>query len=169
MFKKIKAFNIFSKKGMTLTELLIGIAVSAIIMVATITLVNYSFSAYSTTQNQITNDTGLYDTTDIINRYIREAEFCSVKNNDTLYISISDYTVGGSSLSSTDVRFIYDSAKQTLLLDRMDGSPALVIANYITNVRWEVFNNGVRYKLHQKTITDNEEKEMNSFAYCRGR
>lgn len=169
MFKKIKAFNIFSKKGMTLTELLIGIAVSAIIMVATITLVNYSFSAYSTTQNQITNDAGLYDTTDIINRYIREAEFCSVKNNDTLYISISDYTVGGSSLSSTDVRFIYDSAKQTLLLDRMDGSPALVIANYITNVRWEVFNNGVRYKLHQKTITDNEEKEINSFAYCRGR
>lgn len=166
MFKK----NILcSKKGMTLTELLVGIAVSAIIMTATITLVNYSFSAYSSTHNQITNDSGLYDTTDIINRYIREAEFCSVKNDDTLYISISDYTVGGSSLSSTDVRFIYDTSKQTLLLDKMDGTPSLVIANYITDVRWEVFNNGVRYKLHQKTITDNEAKEINSFAYCRGR
>lgn len=169
MFKKFQTFNFLSKKGMTLTELLIGIAVSAVIMVATITLVNYSFSAYSSTQNQITNDAGLYDTTDIINRYIREAEFCSVKNNNTLYISISDYSVGGSSLASKDIRFIYDEPKKTLLLDRMDGSPSLVIANYITSVEWEIFNNGVRYKMLQKTVTDNEAKEINGFAYCRGR
>lgn len=169
LIKKINSFNFLSKKGMTLTELLIGIAVSAVIMVATITLVNYSFSAYSTTQDQITNDAGLYDTTDIINRYIREAEFCSVKDGNTLYISISDYSVGGASLASKDVRFIFDEPHKTLLLDRMDGSPSLVVANYITSVKWEVYNNGVRYKMSQKTITDNEAKEINGFAYCRGR
>lgn len=166
MFKKI---NFRSKKGMTLAELLIGIGVSAIIMVATITLVNYSFSAYSTTQDNINNDAGLYDTTDIINRYIREAEFCSVKDNSTLYISMSDYSQDGAVLSSKDVRFLYDAASQTLLLDRMDGTPALVVANYITSIKWEIFNNSVRYEMKQHTVTDNNEKIVRGFAYCRGR
>jgi len=162
-------FNFRSKKGMTLAELLIGIGVSAIIMIATITLVNYSFSAYSTTQDNINNDAGLYDTTDIINRYIREAEFCSVKDDTTLYISMSDYSQEGAVLTSIDVRFIYDIASQTLLLDKMDGSPALVIANYITDVKWEVYNNSVRYEMKQHIITDNNEQTIRGFAYCRGR
>lgn len=165
----IKKFNFRSKKGMTLAELLIGIGVSAIIMIATITLVNYSFSAYSTTQDNINNDAGLYDTTDIINRYIREAEFCSVKDNNTLYISMSDYSQSGAVLSSKDVRFLYDASSKTLLLDRMDGSPPLVIANYIMNIKWEVYNNSVRYEMKQHIVTDNNEQTIRGFAYCRGR
>ena len=169
MLKKIKCFNFNSRKGMTLTELLIGIAIASVIMVATIVLVNYSFSAYSSTHQQIEKDAGLYDTTDIINRYIREAEFCSVKEESTLYISISDYSVGGTTLGSKDIRFIYDEPKQTLLLDKMDGTPALVIANYITAVNWEIYGNGVRYKMVQKPILEDNETVINGFAYCRGR
>lgn len=169
MLKKIKNFNFSSRSGMTLTEMLIGIAISATIMIATITMVNYCFSAYATTQSQIANDSGLYDTTDIINRYIREAEFCSVKEGSTLYISINDYSAIGTTFSSDDVRFIYDAAKQTLLLDKMDGTKALVIANHITSVKWEVYNNGVRYQLEQKLPTSNETDFVNGYAYCRGR
>ena len=169
MISKTHKIKFKSRKGMTLVELLIGIAVASVIMIATITLVNYSFSAYSTTQQQITNDAGLYDTTDIINRYIREAEFCSTRDASTLYISISEASIGGETLQSKDVRFIYDADAQTLLIDKMDGTPALVVGNYITNVKWEVYNNGVRYQLEQKTITDNEPTLINGFAYCRGR
>lgn len=169
MLNKIRNFNFRSKCGMTLTELLIGIAVSSIIMIATIVLVNYCFSAYASTHQQITKDAGLYDTTDIINRYIREAEFCSVKDEDTLYIAISDYSIGGVTLGSKDIRFIYDEPSQTLLLDKMDGTPALVVANYVKSVTWEVYNNGVRYKMIQQPILENQETVVNGFAYCRGR
>jgi prepilin-type N-terminal cleavage/methylation domain-containing protein len=169
MKAKTNKFNIRSRKGMTLVELLIGIAVASVIMVATIVLVNYSFSAYSTTHEQISKDAGLYDTTDIVNRYIREAEFCSVKDDTTLYISISNYSVGGVTLGSTDIRFIYDEPTQTLLLDKMDGTPALTIANYITDIQWEVYSNGVRYKMVQKPVLENDETVINGFAYCRGR
>ena len=166
---KFKKIDFRSRKGMTLTEMLIGIAVASVIMIGTITLVNYSFTAYSQTQSQITNDTGLYDTTDIINKYIREAEFCSVKDENTLYLSIDNYSVGGVSNASTDVRFIYDETSKTLLLDKMDGSTCLTIANYIDDVKWEVYNNGVRYIMHQKTLTDNEPVQITGFAYSRGR
>lgn len=169
MNRLVKILKTNSKKGMTLTELLIGIAVSAVIMIATITLVNFSFTAYSNTQTQITEDTGLYNTTDIVNRYIREAEFCSLYGQETLYIAISNYSVGGIALDSTDVRFIYDRDKQTLLLDKMDGTPALVIANHLLDVKWEVYNNGVRYKLKQQAPNENTPSEINGFAYCRGR
>ena len=128
-----------------------------------------AFSAYSTTQDNINNDAGLYDTTDIVNRYIREAEFCSVKDTNTLYISMSDYSQEGAVLSSKDIRFIYDGASQTLLLDRMDGTPALVIANYITGIKWEIYNNSVRYEMKQHVVTDNSEEIIRGFAYCRGR
>lgn len=165
----LKKFNFRSKKGMTLAELLIGIGISAIIMVATITLVNYSFSAYSSTQDNINNDAGLYDTTDIINRYIREAEFCSVKDTNTLYLTMGDYSASGAVLTSKDVRFIYDSTSKTLLLDKMDGTPALVIANYITSVEWEIYNNSVRYRMQQHVVTDNNSQTILGFAYCRGR
>lgn len=171
MFKK---FNFKSKSGMTLVEMLIGIAVSAIIMISTITLVDYCFSAYSSTQDQIVNDAGLYDTTDIINKYIREAEFCSLKKtddgkNNILYMSISGYSVGLSTLDSVEARFLFDKDSQTLLLDRMDGSQPLVIANYVTDVVWEVAYNGVRYKITQKNITSSNPTEINGFSYCRGR
>ena len=82
---------------------------------------------------------------------------------------MSDYAQEGAVLTSIDVRFIYDAASQTLLLDKMDGSPALVIANYITNVQWEVYNNSVRYEMKQHIITDNNEQIIKGFAYCRGR
>ncbi len=168
MNKKIK-FNFRSKKGMTLAELIIGIGVSAIIMVATITMVNYSFAAYSSTQNNIDNDAGLFDTTDIINRYIRESKFCSVKDDYTLYISINDYSYDGALPQTQDVRFIYDPSSDTLLLDKMDSSKDLVIANYVTAVKWEVYNNSVRYEIKQQTLADDEEKTIQGFAYCRGR
>lgn len=167
MFKT--KFNFFSKKGMTLVELLVGLGVSAIIMVATITMVNYSFSAYSTTQENINNDAGLFDTTDVINRYIREAQFCSVKDENTLYLSINDYSDSATIPKTQDVRFVYDEAAQTLFLDKMDGSPNLVIANYITDAKWDVYNNSVRYELKQKTVTENNEDTIRGFAYCRGR
>lgn len=169
----IKKLNLKSKLGMTLAELLIGIAVSAIIMISTITLVNYCFSAYSSTQDQIVNDAGLYDTTDIINKYIREAEFCSLKKTDEgqniLYMSISGYSVGLSTMDSVEARFLFDKNSQTILLDRMDGSQPLIIANYVTDVIWEVAYNGVRYKITQQNITSSKPTEINGYAYCRGR
>lgn len=175
----IKKINFKSKSGMTLIEMLIGIAVSAIIMVSTITLVNYCFSAYASTQDQIVNDAGMYDTTDIINKYIREAEFCSLKqvdkdndgvpDDEILYMSISGYSVGGSSMESVEACLFFDKDAGTILLDRMDGSQPLTIATYIQDVTWEVAYNGVRYKIIQKNITSTNETTINGFAYCRGR
>lgn len=162
-------FNFRSKKGMTLAELLVGIAVSAVIMIATFTMVDYSFSSYSTTQSNISNDSGLQDTTEIINRYIREAKFCSSKDPTILYLASPSYQSDNTIATEKDVRFVYDSASQTLVLDRMDNQPYLIIAKYITNVRWEVFNNSVRYEITQKLPTSSEEQIISGFAYSRGR
>ena len=162
-------FNFRSKKGMTLAELLVGIAVSAVIMIATFTMVNYSFSSYSATQANISNDSGLRDTTEIINRYIREARFCSSKDTETLYLASPSFQNDNAITEEKDIRFVYDNVSGTLVLDRMDGQPYLVIAKHITGVRWEVYNNSVRYEIKQKLPSSNEEQVISGFAYSRGR
>ena len=165
-------FDFRSKKGMTLAELLVGIAVSAVIMIATFTMVNYSFSSYSSTQSSIANDAGLNDATEIINRYIREAKFCSVKetNSNALYLASTTYNDSGIMDATRDMRIILDEESHTLVLDiLLTNEPDLILARNIESVKWEVYNNSVRYEIVQRLPTSDKEETIYGFAYSRGR
>lgn len=158
------------EKGMTLVELLIAMGLSVLIMAATVVLIRYSAATYDDTTKMVQDNNNTYDAVSIINHYIRTASFCTVsQNGKNLYVTVDEAAFGGTAGYKQTIYFSYDEDDAVLYIDRMDGTPEIIVAESVSDIEWHSLANGVKYIAYTRNANGVQEKLFSGYAYKRGR
>ena len=158
------------EKGMTLVELLIAMGLSVLIMAATVVIVQYSAATYDNTAKKIKDNNNTYDAVGIVNHYIRTSSYCALSDNaKSIYVTVDGTAFGGTAGEKHTVYIAYDTGDKVLYIDRLDCSAKMVIAEKVSDIKWEILSNGVRYTAYSTTPTGTREKLFSGYAYKRGR
>lgn len=153
-------------KGMTLIELLISLGLSVIIMAATFVIVKYSSDTFKGTMTMIENNNNTHDASNVINKYIRCADFFAISDgNKSLLISGSSQS--GSNLYET-VKLIFAEEDKCVYIDRLNGETPMILAKEIYRMDWEIIMNGVKYTAYTHNSKNEEIVYFFGYAYKRG-
>ena len=110
-----------------------------------------------------------YDAVGIINHYIRTSSFCTLSsNNKNLYVTVDDAAFGGTAGQKHTVCFAYDMDDEVLYIDRMDGTSKVIVAEYVSDIDWQILSNGVKYVAYKTAASGTQEKMFSGYAYKRG-
>ena len=155
-------------KGMTLVELLIAMGLSVIIMAATFVVVQYSSDTYESTIEMVDENNNTHDASNIINKYIRSAYFCSLTDSGkSLLVTVDSETFTGTSGQKQTIKIAFDEDDKRLYLDRMNGEEPILIAEEIHRIEWMIAMNGVKYSAY--TVKASGDESLYFFGYARKR
>ena len=157
-------------KGMTLVELLIAMGLSVIIMAATFVVVQYSSDTYESTIQMVDENNNTYDASNIINKYIRGAYYCSLTDSGkSLLVTVDSETFTGISGQKQTIKIAFDEDDKKLYLDRMNGEEPILIAENIHRIEWRIAMNGVKYSAYTVQASGQESLYFFGYAHKRGR
>ena len=157
-------------KGMTLVELLIAMGLSVIIMAATFVVVQYSSDTYESTIQMVDENNNTYDASNIINKYIRGAYYCSLTDSGkSLLVTVDSETFTGISGQKQTIKIAFDEDDKKLYLDRMNGEEPILIAENIHRIECRIAMNGVKYSAYTVKASGLESLYFFRYAHKRGR
>ena len=157
-------------KGMTLVELLIAMGLSVIIMAATFVVVQYSSDTYESTIQMVDENNNTYDASNIINKYIRGAYYCSLTDSGkSLLVTVDSETFTGISGQKQTIKIAFDEDDKKLYLDRMNGEEPILIAENIHRIEWRIAMNGVKYSAYTVKASGLESLYFFGYAHKRRR
>ena len=157
-------------KGMTLVELLIAMGLSVIIMAATFVVVQYSSDTYESTIQMVDENNNTYDASNIINKYIRGAYYCSLTDSGkSLLVTVDSETFTGISGQKQTIKIAFDEDDKKLYLDRMNGEEPILIAENIHRIEWRIAMNGVKYSAYTVKASGLESLYFFGYAHKSGR